>query len=120
MHGTFLLRIIYFCWIDTLTNKRNSKLKDYKKLRKLKKINYLQDIISNSKKTYIIYKSLKGFDLYTDFSKRIILTNRNIINFINKTNKKKTKIKDTDLYLGFFGYEILNNLIGVKIKNKKV
>ena len=82
------------------------------------KINYLQDI-NKLKKNFIIYKSLKGFDLYTDFSKRIILTNKNIINFINKTNKKRTKIKDTDLYLGFFGYEILNYLIGVKIKKQK-
>ena len=82
------------------------------------KINYLQDI-TKLKKNFIIYKSLKGFDLYTDFSKRIILTNKNIINFINKTNKKRTKIKDTDLFLGFFGYEILNNLIGIKINKQK-
>ena len=82
------------------------------------KINYLKDI-SESKKPFIIYKSLKGFDLYTDFSKKIILTNKNIINIINKTNKNKSKNKETDLFLGFFGYEILNNLIGVKLKNQK-
>ena len=82
------------------------------------KINYLKDI-SESKKPFIIYKSLKGFDLYTDFSKKIILNNKNIKNFINKTNKNKKKIKETDLYLGFFGYEVLNNLIGVKIKKQK-
>ena len=84
----------------------------------MKKINYLQKI-SNSKKPYIIYKSLKGFDLYTDFSKKIILTNKNVKNFINKKNINKKKIKDTDLFLGFFGYEVLNNLIGVKIKKQK-
>ncbi|MDC0031328.1 chorismate-binding protein [Candidatus Pelagibacter sp.] len=82
------------------------------------KTNYLKDI-SDSKKSFIIYKSLKGFDLYTDFSKKIILTNKNIENFINKTSKNKLKIKDTDLFIGFFGYEILNSLIGVKIKNEK-
>ena len=82
------------------------------------KINYLKEI-SDSKKPFIIYKSLKGFDLYTDFSKKIILNNKNIKNFINKTNKNKKKIKETDLYLGFFGYEVLNNLIGVKIKKQK-
>ena len=82
------------------------------------KINYLKDI-SESKKPFIIYKSLKGFDLYTDFSKKIILTNKNIINFINKTNKNRSTNKETDLFLGFFGYEILNNLIGVKLKNQK-
>jgi len=84
----------------------------------LTKINYLKEI-SDSKKPFIIYKSLKGFDLYTDFSKKIILNNKNIKNFINKTNKNKKKIKETDLYLGFFGYEVLNNLIGVKIKKQK-
>ena len=82
------------------------------------KINYLKEI-SDSKKPFIIYKSLKGFDLYTDFSKKIILNNKNIKNFINKKNKNKKKIKETDLYIGFFGYEVLNNLIGVKIKKQK-
>ena len=82
------------------------------------KINHLKDI-SDSKKSFIIYKSSNGFDLYTDFSRKIILTNKNIKNFINKTNRKKAKKKDTDLYIGFFGYEILNNLIGVKIKKQK-
>ena len=82
------------------------------------KINYLKDI-SDSKKPFIIYKSLKGFDLYTDFSKKIILTNKNIKNFINNVNKNKSKSKDIDLFIGFFGYEILNNLIGVKIKRQK-
>ncbi|MDC0856040.1 chorismate-binding protein, partial [Candidatus Pelagibacter sp.] len=57
--------------------------------------------------------------MYTDFSKKIILTNKNIENFINKTSKNKLKIKDTDLFIGFFGYEILNSLIGVKITNEK-
>jgi para-aminobenzoate synthetase component 1 len=47
--------------------------------------------ISKSKKPFIIYKSKKGFDLYTNFSKKIILTNKNINNFINKINKKKLK-----------------------------
>jgi para-aminobenzoate synthetase component I len=84
----------------------------------LTKINYLKDI-TKSKKPFIIYKSLRGFDLYTDFSKKIILTNKNIKNFINKTNKNRSTNKDTDLFLGFFGYEILNNLIGVKLKNQK-
>tara|TARA_B110001450_G_scaffold11110_1_gene10809 strand:+ start:65 stop:1267 length:1203 start_codon:yes stop_codon:yes gene_type:complete len=95
-----------------------SKLKDYKQFKKLTKINYLKDI-SESKKPFIIYKSLKGFDLYTNFSKKIILTNKNIKNFINKTNKNISTNKNTDLFLGFFGYELLNNLIGVKLKKQK-
>ena len=84
----------------------------------MKKDNYLKDI-AKSKKPFIIYKSNKGFDLYTDFSKKIILSNKNIKNFINNSTKKKTKNKETDLYIGFFGYEILNNLIDVKIKKQK-
>ena len=40
----------------------------------MNKKNYLLDL-NNSKKTFIIYKSDKGFDLYTDFSKKIILNN---------------------------------------------
>ena len=75
--------------------------------------------MAKSQKPFIIYKSNKGFDLYTDFSKKIILSNKNIKNFINNSTKKKTKNKETDLYIGFFGYEILNNLIDVKIKKQK-
>jgi len=84
----------------------------------LTKINYLTEL-TESKKPFIIYKSDKGFDLYKDFSKKIILTNKNIKNFINKINTNKLTNKDTDLFLGFFGYEILNNLIGIKLKNQK-
>jgi para-aminobenzoate synthetase component 1 len=81
------------------------------------KKNYLEDL-NKSNKPFIIYKSDSGFDLYTNFSKKIILTNRNIKKFINNNTKSKSKNKETDLFIGFFGYEILNNLIGVKIKKK--
>jgi len=80
--------------------------------------NYVEDL-NNSKKTFIIYKSNKGFDLYTDFAKRIILTNNNVKEFINESTKLKSKRKETDLFIGFVGYEILNNLIGVKVKKQK-
>ena len=93
-----------------------NNLKDYRQLKKLTK-NYLKEI-ARSKKPFIIYKSNKGFNLYTDFSKKIILTNRNIKNFINNISKNKFKKKDIDLFIGFFGYEILNNLIGVKLKKQ--
>jgi para-aminobenzoate synthetase component 1 len=82
------------------------------------KKNYLEDL-NKSKKPFIIYKSDNGFDLYTNFSKKIILTNKNIKKFINNNTKLKSKNKETDLFIGFFGYEILNNLIGVKIKKQK-
>jgi len=84
----------------------------------LTKINYLKEL-TESKKPFIIYKSDKGFDLYTDFSKKIILTNNNIKNFINRATKFKLKKKKTDIFIGFFGYEILNNLIGIKVKKQK-
>ena len=73
--------------------------------------------IHQSGKPYIIYKSQKGFNLYTNFSKKIILNNKNIKSFLSKKNKKKSK--NTDLYIGFFGYELLNNLIDVKIPKQK-
>ncbi len=70
-----------------------------------------------SGKPYIIYKSQKGFDLYTDFSKKIILNNENVKSFLTKKNKKQSN--DTDLFIGFFGYELLNNLIDVKVPKQK-
>ena len=80
--------------------------------------NYLNRI-NNSNKTFIINKTIKGFDLFTDFSKKITLNNKNIINFLNQKYKFKTKYKDTDLMIVFFGYELLNNLIGVKLPKQK-
>ena len=83
----------------------------------MSKTNQLQDI-SKSKKSYIIYKSTKGFDLYTDFSKKIVLNKKNIFNFLNE--KKPTKrFKETDLFIGFFGYELLNSLIGVQVPQQR-
>ncbi len=82
----------------------------------MSKKNQLSDI-HNSGKSYIIYKSKKGFDLYTNFSKKIILNNSNIGSFLGR--KYKNISGNTDLYIGFFGYEILNNLINVKIPKQK-
>jgi para-aminobenzoate synthetase component I len=93
-------------------------LQDFKQLKKLIKKNYLNNI-NNSKKTFIIYKSIKGFDLFTDFSKKIILNNQNISKFLNQKYETKKKYKTTDLLIGFFGYELLNNLIGVKLPKQK-
>jgi para-aminobenzoate synthetase component I len=84
----------------------------------LTEINQLKEI-AKLNKSFIIYKSDKGFDLFTDFSKKIILTNGNIRNFIKQATQFKFKKKETDIFIGFFGYEILNNLIGVKIKKQK-
>ena len=54
-----------------------------------------------------------------NFSKKIFLTKNNIEKFINQSTKLKSKNKETDLFIGFFGYEILNNLIGIKINKQK-
>jgi para-aminobenzoate synthetase component 1 len=89
---------------------------DHKK-RKLKFNPYLEKLYQ-SDKALIIYKVDGGYNIYTDFSKKIILTNANINNFLNSFSKKKFK-KETDLYLGFFGYEILCNLLNIRIKNQK-
>jgi len=75
--------------------------------------------LHNSNQPYIIYKSKKGFKIYFNFSKKLILrNNKDAQNFLNfKTNKKKSK--STDLFIGFFGYELLNNLIDIKLPNQK-
>ena len=78
---------------------------------------YLEDLYQ-SDKPLIIYKVDDGYNIYTDFSKKIVLTKKNIHKFLNSLDKKKYK-KETDLYLGFFGYEILCNLICINLKNKK-
>ena len=82
----------------------------------MNRINQLTEI-HQSGKPYIIYKSQKGFDLYTDFSKKIILSNKNIKSFLNKKNKRN--LKNTDIFIGFFGYELLNNLIDIKVPSQK-
>jgi para-aminobenzoate synthetase component I len=84
----------------------------------LNKKNYLNNI-NNLKKPFIIYKTNRGFDLFTDFSKKIILNNQNIRQFLKQKHSTKKKYQSTDLFIGFFGYELLNNLIGVKIPRQK-
>ncbi len=81
--------------------------------------NYSLNKINDSKKPFILYKSEKGFDLYSDFSKKIILNNKNVHKFLNYNHKTSKKLKNTDIFIGFFGYEILNNLIGVKLPSQK-
>ena len=45
----------------------------------------------NSDKQLIIYKVNGGYNLYTDFSKRIVLNNNNINKFFNLFPKKKNQ-----------------------------
>ena len=91
-------------------------MKEFKQ-HKLKFSPFLENLYQ-SNKPLIIYKVEGGYDLFTDFSKKIILNNRNIENFLNSFSTKKYR-KETDIFIGFFGYEILCNLLKIKIKNKK-
>ena len=84
---------------------------------KLKFNPYLERLYQ-SDKPLIIYKVNNGYNIYTDFSKKIILKNKNIVNFLKSFSKKKYK-KETDLLIGFFGYDILCNLLNLKINNQK-
>ena len=87
------------------------------KQHKLKFNPYL-DKLYHSDKPLIIYKVKNGYNLYTDFSKKIVITKNNINKFFNSFSKKKFT-KETDLYIGFLGYEILCNLLKIEIKNQK-
>jgi len=91
-------------------------LKDYNSHNQ--KFNPYLEKLYHSDKPLIIYKVKDGYNIYTDFSKKIILTNQNINKFFNLFAKKKFK-KETDLFIGFFGYEILCNLLDIRIKNQK-
>ena len=91
-------------------------MKEFKQ-HKLKFSPYLEKIY-HSDKPLIIYKVKNGYNLYTDFSKKIIITKNNINKFFNIFLKKKFK-KEIDIYIGFLGYEILCNLLKLKIKNQK-
>ena len=78
---------------------------------------YLEKLYQ-SDKPLIIYKKKDGYNIYTDFSKKKILNNKNINSFFRFFNNKKMR-KETDLYIGFFGYEILCNLLGLNLKKQK-
>ena len=82
------------------------------------KFNPYLEKLYHSDKSLIIYKVEGGYNLYTDFSNKIVLTKKNINNFFNSFSNKKFK-KETDLLIGFFGYEILCNLLNIKIQNQK-
>ncbi len=82
------------------------------------KFNKYLEKLYQSNKPLIIYKVEGGYNIYTDFSKRITLNKNNIKKFLNSFSSKKYR-KETDLYVGFFGYEILCNLLNLSIKNQK-
>ena len=83
------------------------------------KKNYYLEKLYNSKKPFVVYKVTGGYDLFTDFSEKIHINKKNILNFFSKFNKNKNKNKLLDLYIGFFGYEILCDLNNIKIPKQK-
>ena len=91
-------------------------MRDYKK-HKLRFSPYLEKLYQ-SDKPMIIYKFGNKYKIFTDFSKKIILNNSNIKNFLGSFSNKKYK-KEQDLFIGFFGYEILCNLLNIRLKNQK-
>ena len=84
---------------------------------KLKFNNYLEKLYQ-SNKPLIIYKVDGGYNIYTDFSKKITLNKNNITKFLDSFSLKKYR-KETDLYVGFFSYEILCSLLNLSLKNQK-
>ncbi len=91
-------------------------MRDYKK-HKLRFSPYLEKLYQ-SDKPMIIYKFGNKYKIFTDFSKKIILNNSNIKSFLRSFSNKKYK-KEQDLFIGFFGYEILCNLLNIRLKNQK-
>ena len=73
-----------------------------------------------SDKPLIIYKMNKGFDVYTDFSDKVVIRKSNLKNFIKKTTLSRKKYnKSFNGYIGFFSYDLCCELIGVKIPNQQ-
>ena len=73
-----------------------------------------------SDKPLIIYKTDTGFDIFTDFSHKYIITKKNIRNFLNsQTQNKSLNHKSLNCYVGFFGYKLLCENIGIKLPKQK-
>ena len=74
-------------------------MKEFKQ-HKLKFNTFLEKIYQ-SDKPLIIYKVNNGYDIFTDFSQKIILKKNNIDAFFSNFKNKLYK-KETDLLIGFF------------------
>ena len=80
---------------------------------------YLNKIFQ-SNKPLIIYKTVGGYDVYTDFNEKIVLNSKNLKNFLNKkTLQPKSSIKELNCYVGFFGFQLLCENIKIKLPKQK-
>ena len=80
---------------------------------------YLERLF-DSDKPIVIYRFTNGFDVYTDFSKRIKLTKKNAKQFFEKeVRKKNPKNKFFDGYIGFLSFELQCKLINVNLPKQK-
>ncbi|SVB33578.1 uncharacterized protein METZ01_LOCUS186432 [marine metagenome] len=80
---------------------------------------YLERLF-DSDKPLIIYRVRNGFDVYTDFSKKIKITTKNAKSFFEKTvNEKNIKNKFFDGYIGFLSFELQCQLINIKLPIQK-
>ena len=78
------------------------------------------ECLFDSDKPLIIYRVKNGFDVYTDFSRKIKLTQKNAEHFFNKIVRKKNyKNSFFDGYVGFLSYELQCNLINIKLPKQK-
>ena len=80
---------------------------------------YLNKIFQ-SNKPLIIYKTVGGYDVYTDFKEKIVLNSKNFKNFLNnKSSKPNSPIKELNCYVGFFGFQLLCENIKVKLPKQQ-
>jgi len=76
--------------------------------------------IFQSNKPLIIYKTVGGYDIYTDFKEKIVLNSKNFKSFLNKQTKKlRSPIKELNCYVGFFGFQLLCENINIKLPKQK-
>ena len=80
---------------------------------------YLNKIFQ-SNKPLIVYKTVGGYDVYTDFKERIVLNSKNLKHFLNKkTSQPKSSIKELNCYVGFFGFQLLCENINIKLPKQQ-
>ena len=78
------------------------------------------ELLYDSDKPLAIYRVDNGFDIFTDFSKKVKLTEKNAKLFFEKIVRKKNyKNKFFDGYIGFLSYELQCKLINIKLPKQK-